>query len=107
MKYDFCRKCSHPASRRFTFTVIGLLVFIYALSAGANTTQAQSRAYVADSCSNMVAVIDTAANSMIATIPVGLDPMGIAITPDGTHVYVTNFVSNTVSVIDTATNTVS
>jgi YVTN family beta-propeller protein len=39
---------------------------------------------------------------------VGINPEGIAITPDGTRVYVTNSGSgaNNVSVIDTATNTV-
>jgi YVTN family beta-propeller protein len=42
-----------------------------------------------------------------ATIPVGLFPVGVAVTPDGSKVYVTNGRSNTVSVIDTATNTVS
>ena len=43
---------------------------------------------------------------MVATIPVGLGPIGVAITPDGTRVYVTNDNSDTISVIDTATNTV-
>lgn len=40
------------------------------------------------------------------TIPVGTDPQGIALTPDGTRAYVANRASNTVSVIDTATDTV-
>ena len=53
-----------------------------------------------------VSVIDTATNTVIATIPVGLVPFGVAITPDGTRAYVTNEDSNTVSVIDIATNTV-
>jgi YVTN family beta-propeller protein len=55
---------------------------------------------------NNVSVIDTATNTVVATIPVGMGPIGIAITPDGTRAYVTNDVSNTVSVIDTAANTV-
>jgi YVTN family beta-propeller protein len=55
---------------------------------------------------NVVSVIDIATNAVIATIPVGAGPIGIAITPDGTRAYVTNEDSNTVSVIDTATNTV-
>jgi YVTN family beta-propeller protein len=56
--------------------------------------------------SNTVSAIDTATNTVIAIIPVGVGPIGIAITPDGTRAYVTNEVSNTVSVIDTASNTV-
>ncbi|MDI9917643.1 YncE family protein [Rhodococcus sp. IEGM 1379] len=38
----------------------------------------------------------------IDTIPVGTNPTGVAITPDGTHAYITNRGGNTVSVIDTA-----
>jgi YVTN family beta-propeller protein len=44
---------------------------------------------------------------VIATIPGGGSPAGIAVTPDGTRAYVTNFVSNSVSVIETATNAVT
>jgi len=56
---------------------------------------------------NTVAVIDTATNLVILSIPVGgSTPLHIAITPDGTRVYVTNSSSGNVSVIDTATNTV-
>ncbi|MGW2557510.1 YncE family protein, partial [Streptomyces sp. NPDC001635] len=51
--------------------------------------------------------IDTATNTVTATIPVGSQPFAVAITPDGAHVYVTNGASDTVSVIDTATNTVT
>jgi YVTN family beta-propeller protein len=64
------------------------------------------RAYVTNEGSNSVSVIDTATNTVIATVPVGLAPFGVAITPDGTQAYVANKNSNTVSVIDTATNTV-
>jgi YVTN family beta-propeller protein len=51
-------------------------------------------------------VIDTATNTVVATIPVGIDPTGVAVTPDGTHVYVVNDNDNAVSGIRTATNTV-
>ena len=44
---------------------------------------------------------------MSAPIPVGNNPIGLAVTPDGKHVYVTNFLGSTVSVIDTATRAVS
>ena len=56
--------------------------------------------------SNTVSVIATATNTVVKTIPVGSKPVGVAVTPDGTHAYVTNFGSNTVSVIATATNAV-
>jgi YVTN family beta-propeller protein len=58
--------------------------------------------------SGNVSVIDVAANTVPATINVGINPEGIAITPDGTRVYVANSGSGAynVSVIDTAANKV-
>ena len=51
-------------------------------------------------------MIDTATNTVVATVAVGSGPSGVAVTPDGKHAYVTNAGFNTVSVIDTASNTV-
>jgi YVTN family beta-propeller protein len=53
-----------------------------------------------------VSVIDTATQQVIATIPVGTAPLGIAVTPNGQEVYVTNQHDGTVSVINTSTLTV-
>jgi YVTN family beta-propeller protein len=64
-------------------------------------------AYVTDTPSNTVLVIDTAKNSVAATIPAGSRPVGAAITPDGKYVYVVNAGSNNVSVIDSATNKIT
>ena len=44
---------------------------------------------------------------VIATIPVGLYPADVVISPDGARAYVVNESSGTVSVIDTATNTLT
>ncbi|MFI5775397.1 beta-propeller fold lactonase family protein [Streptomyces sp. NPDC051658] len=64
-------------------------------------------AYVANGVSNNVSVIDTTTNTVVGSpIPVGNNPAGVAITPNGQRAYVTNGGSNNVSVIDTATNTV-
>ncbi len=51
-------------------------------------------------------MINTATNTVTATIPVGVSPTFLDITPDGAFAYVSNFFSGSVSVIDTATNTV-
>ena len=56
--------------------------------------------------SNTVSVINTATNTVVATIPVGIVPGLLAVSPDGTRVYVPNQGSDTVSVINTASNTV-
>ena len=63
-------------------------------------------AYVADAGSSSVSVIDTSKNTVVATIPVGVEPLAIAITHDLAHAYVANLGADSVSVIDTATNAV-
>ena len=63
-------------------------------------------AYISNQNSNTVSVIDTASNTVVATVPVGTDPWGVAVNPTGTRAYVANANSNTVSVIDTASNSV-
>jgi YVTN family beta-propeller protein len=51
-------------------------------------------------------VIDTASNTVITTIAVGVVVVGVAVSPDGTVAYVTELSTGTVEVIDTASNTV-
>jgi YVTN family beta-propeller protein len=64
-------------------------------------------AYVADAGGKSVSVINTATNTVVATVAVGADPVDVSISPDGVHAYVTNAGSNSVSVIETSTNAVS
>jgi YVTN family beta-propeller protein len=66
-------------------------------------------AYITNFNSASVSVIDTATNAVTATIGVGSNPLGVAVTRDGSKVYVThqNNVNSTVAVIDTATNEVT
>ncbi|MEV6841793.1 hypothetical protein AB0N17_46790, partial [Streptomyces sp. NPDC051133] len=47
-------------------------------------------AYVTNSISSTVSVIDTATNTVTATVPVGNFPNFVAVSQDGSHVYVTN-----------------
>ncbi len=63
------------------------------------------RAYVTNRNTNNVSVMDTATNTVTATVSVGAFPVGIAVNVAGTRAYVTNYFSSNVSVIDTATNT--
>jgi len=62
-------------------------------------------AFVTDSRQNQVYVIDTATNAITATVPVGVNPHGLAVVPDGSRVYVADHGSAQVSVIDSATAT--
>lgn len=63
-------------------------------------------AYIPNSNSKNVSVIDIASNTVVATIPVGSDPIGVSVSPDGKMVYIANQGSNEVSVISTSTNSV-
>src|SRR5262245_37305790 len=71
------------------------------------------RLYVANSARNTISVLDPSRmNPVVAQVPVGRAPQGVAVSPDGTRLYVTNpgdgtqESGGTVSVIDTALNRV-
>ena len=82
------------------------VLFLLGMALVAIPAQAQTFAYVANDASGSVSVINTASSTVIATIPVGNAPYGVAFTPDGARVYVVNENSNSVSVIATDSNTV-
>ena len=68
-----------------------------------------SFSYISNINDDTVSVIDTATNTVVATVNVGVTPQRLAVTPDGTTVYVANSGDNPgeVSVIATTTNTVT
>jgi len=84
-------------------TLAFMLTVLFTFSA---TGFAQPFAYIANSGTNNVSVIDTSTNTVATTVNVGVEPISAAVTPDGKFAYVTNFSSDNVSVIDTSTNTV-
>jgi YVTN family beta-propeller protein len=61
-----------------------------------------SKLYVANARSNTVSVIDTATEAVVATVPAGLEPRGLAVTNDGDgddndeKLYITSFLSLTI-----------
>jgi YVTN family beta-propeller protein len=57
--------------------------------------------FVTNTPADTVDVIDTATRKVVARIPVGVDPVGLAIRPDGKELWAANHVSDSVSVIDT------
>ena len=61
------------------------------------------RAFVTDSGSNMVRVIDLRQRAEQAQIPTGDYPHGLQLSPDGLTLYVANMKGGTVSVIDVVT----
>lgn len=56
--------------------------------------------YVTNTPSGTVDVIDSATRTIVDRIHVGIDPVGIAVRPDGKEVWVSNHVSDSVSIID-------
>jgi YVTN family beta-propeller protein len=102
--------CKHGGitMRRSVAALSALALACFVASA---TTRAQN-VYITNQVAGTVSVIDTATNTVTATIPVGSLPQprqafGVAVTPAGNKVYVTFLDSNIVRVIDTATNTVT
>ena len=59
-----------------------------------------SLVYAVNTPADTVDVIDTETREIVARIGVGIDPVGIAVRPDGKEVWVSNHVSDSVSVID-------
>ncbi len=52
-------------------------------------------------------MINTASNTVAATLVAGNTPRGVAVSPDGAYAYVSNRISDDVTIINTATNTVA
>ena len=78
---------------------------------GTRALACAGKAYVNNQGDNTVSAINLKTGAVSAPIPVGANPGGLAVSPDGKHVYVANpgdsMAAGTVSVIDTATGTVS
>jgi YVTN family beta-propeller protein len=87
--------------------VRGLCTLLLLMLVSASTAWAEPFAYIANRIGNTVSVVDTASNTVTATVPVGANPWGIAVNQAGTRVYTANQTANTVSVINTGTNTVT
>src|SRR3989338_3703956 len=93
--------------------VVTCFLFLALLSIGvglgSSPAQAQPFAYVTNfgDVPGTVSVINTADNTVTATVPVGSGPFGVAAHPAVSFVYITNFGDDTVSVIDTSNNAVT
>jgi len=60
----------------------------------------QDKVFVANTPSDTIDVIDSKSGRVLRRIPVGLDPVSLAVRPDGRELWVSNHVSDSVSVID-------
>src|SRR2546425_13281254 len=64
-------------------------------------------AYIGNSHSDTISIVDVASNVVVATVNVGHGPSGVAASVPGTSVYVLNTLDNTVSVINATTRLVT
>jgi len=69
------------------------------MAAGSNVRR--GRIYVSNSGDDTVSVISLTTLQVLTNIPVGDNPMGLSVMPNGLRVYVANQTDGTVSVIDT------
>jgi YVTN family beta-propeller protein len=62
--------------------------------------------YLTNGRGGTLSIIDTARDSIVASLRVGTRPWGVAVTPDGKKIYTANGPSNDVSVVDASSRTV-
>lgn len=86
--------------------VLFFAAFLLTLGLVMNPTAAQDRAYVTNMSESTLSVVDLSTQSVIAVVPVGDFPQGVAINPAGTVVCAANTFSDSATVIDAETNTV-
>ncbi|MFO7400958.1 MAG: hypothetical protein C0P63_016450, partial [Actinomycetales bacterium] len=82
-------------------TGLAVLASLPAPASAGDARQGRQVAYLTNQGNDTVSVVDITTNTVIATIPVGGAPTGVAAGPGGTRVYVANRDSDTVSVINT------
>ena len=73
--------------KRVAIVLVSIALFI---GFGPAPAAADPFAYVANFFSHNVSVIDTATNTVVATVGVSIVPAGVAVTPDGAFAYVAN-----------------
>ncbi|RPG23783.1 MAG: hypothetical protein CBC17_004850, partial [Gammaproteobacteria bacterium TMED57] len=61
-----------------------------------------NKVFVVNTPSDSLDVIDARTHRVVARIAVGVDPVSVAVRPDGREIWVSNHVSDSVSVIDIA-----
>ncbi|MFG2905211.1 IPT/TIG domain-containing protein [Kitasatospora sp. NPDC048286] len=88
-----------------TVTALGTLGAVVPAGTGHAAPSAQL-VYIANMGDNTVTAYDPETGEVAATIPVGVKPEGVALSPDGTKVLVTNNGGASLSMIDTTSNTV-
>ena len=93
--------------RQIQIVIVAVAVLVVAVNVSRHFTHTTklSLSRLCDRCwalatpDNRVSVIDTATNTIVATIPVGSAPLEVAITPNGAFGYVPALFSDNVTVL--------
>jgi YVTN family beta-propeller protein len=103
------KRCLAAAHRSFVGSqrkrlLLWLVVALFSQSFSQNSgAQFQVNGYVANRGSDNISVINATSQSLTTTVSVGIQPYGVAATPDGRYVYINNHAN--ISVISATTNT--
>jgi len=81
---------------------MGSVFFLYQQSSGIALSHDGATLVACNSFDDTITVIDTAAWTAVATVPVGGDPVQAAFAPDDATIYVTNKTGHTVSIVSNA-----
>jgi hypothetical protein len=97
--------------RTSRLTLLVFTVFLAACDDGSSSAPAVSGlpaqvpviAYVPSLATHQVSLIDTQLNRVVARVPMGFNPVVLAITPDGRKLFSANFETDYLTVLDTRT----
>ena len=87
--------------RKFNASLSDSIDYVGFIPTGIIVTPDTGKAYITNSGTNTVSVIDTVSNRLLGSITVGLFPNSLAFDPINKKIYVSNTGNNTISVIDT------
>ena len=85
-KHETWKRGPRPSRLGARLCLLSVIGVWWLLALSLTQVQAAPFAYIANSRDNNVSVIDTATNAVVATVPVGMGPHGIAVHPAGTFV---------------------
>ena len=92
--------------KNYTQLLSHLFILLLFLFTATITDLRAQHAYITNSLSGTVTVINVNTGAFVATIPVGALPSGVAVSSNGQRIYIANSGAASVSVIDGNTNTV-
>ncbi|MDY0811845.1 PxKF domain-containing protein [Kitasatospora purpeofusca] len=102
----YLRRLRRGAAAALATAVLGTVGAVLP-AASAHAAGPAQLVYLTDAFANSLVAYDLSSGSVAGTVPVGMRPGPVAVSPDGSQVWVGNQFGNSISVIDTATRTVT